>query len=163
MVGLRAGYRRCKCTGAGLGITRIPQPGCWRMDLQASGKPGWPQLHCASHPGAETLRAPGVSLAVSLYSYPPSFTRFSSQISSKNSGVIFGATYALAQIASWSDGAQVIVDSQALEHVSVLLESPSPDVREWTCKLVGNLAGHKSTAPAVLELNPCERLVSLLQ
>ena len=71
--------------------------------------------------------------------------------------------YALAQVALHSDGAQAIVDVKELNHVLVLLESPHSDVRKWTCGLVGVLALHESTARAIMKLNPCVQLVSLLQ
>ncbi|KAJ6553192.1 armadillo-type protein [Mycena capillaripes] len=78
-------------------------------------------------------------------------------------GVIEQATYALSQIAGWLDGAQAIVDAQMLDHILELLNSRSPDVRNWTCELAENLASHKSTAPAVLELNPSKQFVFLLR
>ncbi|KAF8196795.1 armadillo-type protein [Mycena galopus ATCC 62051] len=72
------------------------------------------------------------------------------------------AVYALSRIAQSEDGAQAIVKSQATDHVLMLLESPNPYTRQWTCNLVGVLASHGSTAPAILELNMWARIVSLL-
>jgi hypothetical protein len=111
--------------------------------------------------------------------------RFSPSNSDEDSEVIVEATWALSEIAQWLDGAQAIVDAKALDHVLIspkpdisfdkatnyerlvviLLESPKSEVREWTCQLVGRLASHYSTAPAIfeLELKPCVRLVSLLR
>ncbi|KAJ6581169.1 armadillo-type protein [Mycena capillaripes] len=77
--------------------------------------------------------------------------------------VILGAVYALSQIARWPDGAQDIVDARALEHVMGLLQSPSRRIRRWTCQLVGRLADHDSTAPAVVELNLPGFIMSLIR
>ncbi|KAJ7355546.1 armadillo-type protein [Mycena albidolilacea] len=71
-------------------------------------------------------------------------------------------TYALSQIARWVDGAKAIIEAKVLDHVLPLLESSNPDTRKWACELVGNLAGHKSTAPTILKLNPSVLLVSWL-
>ncbi|KAF7356837.1 hypothetical protein MVEN_01019300 [Mycena venus] len=73
------------------------------------------------------------------------------------------ATYALAQIALWSDGARAIVAAQMLDRVFELIGSPHWDVRLWACELVGRLAGHESTAPAILKLKPWKWLVPLLK
>jgi hypothetical protein len=71
--------------------------------------------------------------------------------------------HTLCQILFWLDDVQAIFEAKTLDHILGLLNSLSPDVRKWTCRLVGRLAGHESTAPAVLQLKPCERLVSLLR
>jgi len=63
--------------------------------------------------------------------------------SDQDSEVMADATYALSRIADWVDGAQAIVDAKA--------------------RLVAWLAGHDSVAPAVLKLNVCVLLVSLLR
>ncbi|KAJ7355612.1 armadillo-type protein [Mycena albidolilacea] len=76
--------------------------------------------------------------------------------------VVCQATYALSQIARWADGAKDLVDAKVLDHVLRLLESPNPDTQKWACKLIGNLASHKSTARAILKLNLSMQLVSLL-
>ncbi|KAF7330837.1 hypothetical protein MVEN_02423000 [Mycena venus] len=77
--------------------------------------------------------------------------------------VVKTAMHALAQIAQWSDGAEAIVDTRPLGHALELLKSPRPEIRQWTCTLVARLASHESTAPAILELKLCERLVSLMR
>ncbi|KAJ7830051.1 armadillo-type protein [Mycena olivaceomarginata] len=76
--------------------------------------------------------------------------------------LVHWVTYALSQITLWADGAKGVVDAKVLDHVLRLLKSPNPDTRESASKLVGNLASHESTAPAVLKLNPSVQLVSLL-
>jgi hypothetical protein len=76
--------------------------------------------------------------------------------------LVHWVTYALSQIALWVDGAKGVVDAKALDHVLRLLKSPNPDTRELASRLVGNLALHESTAPAVLKLNPSMQLVSSL-
>jgi hypothetical protein len=70
--------------------------------------------------------------------------------------------FALSRIAKWVDGAKGVVDAKVLDHVLRLLKSPNPDIQEWASNLVGWVASHKSTAPAVLKLNPSVQLVSLL-
>jgi len=89
--------------------------------------------------------------------------RFSFSISDEDPRVIEGATYALSQIARWSDGAQAIVEAKALDYVLMLLESQRPTIREWTCELLGRLVCHESSVPMVLELQACVRLVCLLE
>ncbi|KAJ7850054.1 armadillo-type protein [Mycena olivaceomarginata] len=71
-------------------------------------------------------------------------------------------THTLSQIARWEEGAESVVDTKALDHVLVLLESPNPMTRKWACALTGYLAFHNSTAPAISKLNPSVQLVSLL-
>ncbi|KAJ7355589.1 armadillo-type protein [Mycena albidolilacea] len=80
----------------------------------------------------------------------------------KHSGVIREATAALTRLSRWVDGAKGVVDANALDHVLRLLESPNPDTRESASELVGRVARHESTAPAVLKLNPSVQLVSSL-
>ncbi|KAJ7051423.1 armadillo-type protein [Mycena amicta] len=77
--------------------------------------------------------------------------------------VIEAAMYALSWIVSWQEGAEAASAAKALDHVMELLQHPSSEVRKWTCWAVGKIAGHKSTSMAVLELNPCPQLVSLLR
>jgi polysaccharide deacetylase 2 family uncharacterized protein YibQ len=76
--------------------------------------------------------------------------------------LVYQATYTLSQIAQWVDGMKGVVDAKVLDHISRLLESPNPDTQQRASILVGNLACHESTAPAVLKLNPSVQLVSLL-
>ncbi|KAJ6485871.1 armadillo-type protein [Mycena sanguinolenta] len=75
--------------------------------------------------------------------------------------LVESAMYTSCQIARWVDGAKAMIDAKVLEYVS--FESPTPSIRRWACELVGMLASHESTAPAVLKLNPCGRLVSFLE
>ncbi|KAJ7493040.1 armadillo-type protein [Mycena galericulata] len=74
--------------------------------------------------------------------------------------VIQEATYALAILAYWADGAHVIIKS--LPQLSELLESANDWVRLNACTLIRNLARHDSSLAAILAANPFERLVSLL-
>ncbi|KAJ7120193.1 armadillo-type protein [Mycena epipterygia] len=72
--------------------------------------------------------------------------------------------YALACISAGSEhGARAVVVAHALDHFSQLLQSPNPDVVRLTCWLLANIARHASLNPAVLELHPFTRLVSLIQ
>ncbi|KAJ6589195.1 armadillo-type protein [Mycena capillaripes] len=107
------------------------------MDVLIIGKPGVAQVHCAGH--------------------------FRVQTFDEDPGVIGQATYALAEILRWLDGAQAIAEEKTLDHVLELLSSQSSKTRKRTCKLVGRLASHESTASTVLELNPSEQLVFLLR
>ncbi|KAF7350485.1 hypothetical protein MVEN_01354100 [Mycena venus] len=79
-----------------------------------------------------------------------------------NSEVTEWATYALSEISKWSEGAHTLVDAKVQDNVLVLFESSSPDIRKWTCRLVGRLASHRSTVATVLELDPCKQLAFLL-
>jgi hypothetical protein len=69
----------------------------------------------------------------------------------------------LSQIAWWPDGAEAVVEGKAPDYLAELLGSPAAPVREFACYLVGDLADHNSTAPTIMNINPCVRLVSLLQ
>ncbi|KAJ7624026.1 armadillo-type protein [Mycena polygramma] len=71
------------------------------------------------------------------------------------------AIHALAKISGTADGAQTVVNADALLHVQDLLKSTNAQVRRWSCQLLGNLARHDSTVAAVLEISPCVQLVSL--
>ncbi|KAF8196694.1 armadillo-type protein [Mycena galopus ATCC 62051] len=69
----------------------------------------------------------------------------------------------LARAARFSEvDAHAVVDSPVLSHVAKMLESPDSRTSA-ACELLGSLSRHTSTAPAVLDLNPCERLMSLLR
>jgi hypothetical protein len=98
--------------------------------------------------------------------------------SDEDDEIIAEATYALSQIARWSadkvmdtlfhvdqwlTGTQAIVDAIAPDYILKLSRSRSPDIRKWTCELVGRLAAYKSTAPIILELNLSVHLVVLLR
>jgi len=85
-----------------------------------------------------------------------------SLLGDQDSQVIQWATYPLFQIVRSLEGAQATLDSGALEHILALLESPSRKVQKRACIVVGMLAVHESAAPALLELKPCARLVTLL-
>ncbi|KAJ6527583.1 armadillo-type protein [Mycena vulgaris] len=79
----------------------------------------------------------------------------------ENLEVITCATDALDEISQWPDGAQAAVDAKVLDYMATLLGSSEARICQYTCFLVGKLAMHASTAPAVLELGLCRQLVSL--
>ncbi|KAJ6545636.1 armadillo-type protein [Mycena capillaripes] len=79
-----------------------------------------------------------------------------------NPKVIESAAETLCSITTSPEGAQAAVDMDVLNCVAELLSSPNDSVRRWTCSMLGWLAYHKSTVPAVLSANPCQPLVSLL-
>ncbi|KAJ7488353.1 armadillo-type protein [Mycena latifolia] len=72
------------------------------------------------------------------------------------------ASYALARITEWPDGARDVVNAKAPEYIVGLLESGSTAAKGWACRILGNLAHHKCTAAALLGFNACRPLVSLL-
>jgi hypothetical protein len=69
----------------------------------------------------------------------------------------------LAQVAAWPNGAQAAVNANVVDHLTELLRSPSVEVQKASCILIRELVYHDSIAPAVLTMNPCVLLVSLLQ
>ncbi|KAJ6545886.1 armadillo-type protein [Mycena vulgaris] len=76
-----------------------------------------------------------------------------------NDEVIVSAMYALSRIAALSDAAQAMVDARVLDCTAELLDSQNADIRMWTCKLLRQLAAHRTTVAAVLAMNHCEQLV----
>ncbi|KAJ6523399.1 armadillo-type protein [Mycena vulgaris] len=76
-----------------------------------------------------------------------------------NLGVIESAAYALLWSANSPDGAQAVVDSNALDCTMGLLRISSGLVLARTCTLLDHLVAHKSTASAVLSLYYCTQLV----
>ncbi|KAF8192725.1 armadillo-type protein [Mycena galopus ATCC 62051] len=85
-----------------------------------------------------------------------------SLLSNTNSAIISRAGDTLFQIARSEDGAQAIVNANAKDYILVLLNSPSTKVWESTCRLVGILSSYESTAPAILDIESCTQIVSLL-
>ncbi|KAJ7494208.1 armadillo-type protein [Mycena latifolia] len=73
------------------------------------------------------------------------------------------ASRALVAIANWPDGAEATVAAQILDHVPQWFTSPRPSMHRSRCWLLENLAQHKSIAGAVMDLAPCERLVTILE
>ncbi|KAJ7880372.1 armadillo-type protein [Mycena olivaceomarginata] len=81
--------------------------------------------------------------------------------------VMVWVIHKLAHILRRLEGARAIVDAKLLDRVLELrilelLYSPIIDIQASTCKLVGRLASHEPTAPAILKLNPSTRLANLL-
>ncbi|KAF7360410.1 hypothetical protein MVEN_00770900 [Mycena venus] len=58
--------------------------------------------------------------------------------------------------------ARAVVDSPVFYHIAQMLRSPDTRLRSASCVLLVNLASHECIAPAILELDFCEQLVSLL-
>ncbi|KAJ7697814.1 armadillo-type protein [Mycena rosella] len=77
-------------------------------------------------------------------------------------GVVESAAKALNWIAHSSEGAQAAVEGNVLDFVADLLESPSVEVRAWTCEMLAGLASHERTMNAVFGIKPCAQLVLLL-
>ncbi|KAJ6485870.1 armadillo-type protein [Mycena sanguinolenta] len=73
------------------------------------------------------------------------------------------AMLALSAIARAVEGAQAVVRAKATDHILIFLAAARPEVLAWTCDLVGALASHEATAPSVLKLKLCARLVPFLR
>ncbi|KAJ7479050.1 armadillo-type protein [Mycena latifolia] len=73
------------------------------------------------------------------------------------------AIWALCMIASCAEGARAVVDAEILECVGPVLESPGTNDILHTCRILGELARHKTTLKALLAVRPCSQLVCLLQ
>ncbi|KAJ6545643.1 armadillo-type protein [Mycena capillaripes] len=85
-----------------------------------------------------------------------------SRLCGGNPTVSKSAAATLYRIVTSSEGAQAAVDANVLECMAELLSSPKASVRRWSCKMLGQLVCHKSTVRAVMSVNPCQPLVSLL-
>ncbi|KAF8192741.1 hypothetical protein K438DRAFT_855903 [Mycena galopus ATCC 62051] len=59
--------------------------------------------------------------------------------------------------------ASAVVNSLVFPHVTRMLGSPNPGVCISSCRLLQSLLSQSSVAAAVLELKPCEQLLSLLR
>ncbi|KAJ6563032.1 armadillo-type protein [Mycena vulgaris] len=70
---------------------------------------------------------------------------------------------ALSPLATSLDGAHAVLNSETLNHLAELVQSPHTQVRKWTCQMIGNLARHDVTAMHVSGRGPCGQLVSLLR
>ncbi|KAJ7494136.1 armadillo-type protein [Mycena latifolia] len=67
----------------------------------------------------------------------------------------------LMYIADSPVGAEGVMAANALPYLLDGLGSPSSPVRGAACYLTCKLAGHQSTAAAVIDLNPCKQLVAI--
>jgi hypothetical protein len=136
------------------------------MDLPIGCKISEARVHYTSHFGLRRVRAGTLQPAAvphAVTSVTLLEKRFSFSISDQCVDVVEWATDALIHIAQWEDGARGIVDAdETLNPVWDLLESGNPNVREWSCYLMGTLAGHEFIVPTILELEPCVPLVCLL-
>ncbi|KAJ7478331.1 armadillo-type protein [Mycena latifolia] len=80
----------------------------------------------------------------------------------KHLGVTESAAKALAWLAKSLEGAQAAIDANVLDYVPDLLRCSNTGVREWTCAVLAELAGHDSVRGAMASVMPCPQLVSLL-
>ncbi|KAJ6612541.1 armadillo-type protein [Mycena sp. CBHHK59/15] len=71
------------------------------------------------------------------------------------------AISAMANISNHLDGAHTVVDAHALDLVPQLLDSPAEVVLQHTCKMLAQIAQHKTLTGAILDVKPCVQLVSL--
>ncbi|KAJ7448788.1 armadillo-type protein [Mycena latifolia] len=81
----------------------------------------------------------------------------------EDSSVADDAFEAISSIANSASGAEAAVAAQVLDYVVQRLASPATWIRGSACRLIGKLAAHTCTAGAVVDVNPCEGLVSLLR
>ncbi|KAJ7493904.1 armadillo-type protein [Mycena latifolia] len=95
-------------------------------------------------------------------SSPTLLTQLGVLLRHETSAVVEGAAKVLTLVATTPDGARSVVDANVLDYMAELLEYPEPGVQLWMCELLAKLAWHDSTRDAVLCVNPCMRLVSLL-
>ncbi|KAJ7799397.1 armadillo-type protein [Mycena olivaceomarginata] len=74
------------------------------------------------------------------------------------------AMRALSKIACWPDGAAAVVDAGTLDPLlDEIFESTVGLLCSWTCVMLAELVRNQSTAFALLNCNPCRRLVALLR
>ncbi|KAJ7203285.1 armadillo-type protein [Mycena pura] len=72
------------------------------------------------------------------------------------------AALALANLSLWIQGAESVVNTKSLEYSLALLNCTDAKAQAYACIMLGNLSDHEATWPAVLAINPCLQLVSLL-
>ncbi|KAJ7056018.1 armadillo-type protein [Mycena amicta] len=85
--------------------------------------------------------------------------------SDSNESIQRDSLLALVQLSQWPAGAEAIIDTTLLARTPILLSAPQSIVRAHTCQLLGRLCIHASVpaaGTAVLSMNPCEQLVSLV-
>ncbi|KAJ7318322.1 armadillo-type protein [Mycena albidolilacea] len=85
-------------------------------------------------------------------------------LSDDDEGVVFEAMVALSTIADSVDGAAAVVEAGALNRVDEFLQSGCKRLSLTACILLYNLADHnsKGTTQAILDVNPCPKIVLLL-
>jgi hypothetical protein len=64
--------------------------------------------------------------------------------------VVLAAMHTLSEIAVWPNGAQAILDTTTMDHITQFLESPDTKVRERTSRTMDNLSLHLPVAVAFL-------------
>ncbi|KAJ7246619.1 armadillo-type protein [Mycena rebaudengoi] len=77
-------------------------------------------------------------------------------------GVLEDVIFALSEISAWSKGAEAILAIGALDFLANLIASRNARIQEHACRLVGNLASHKTTAMELLQGGSVLQLVALL-
>ncbi|KAJ7494065.1 hypothetical protein FB451DRAFT_1388175 [Mycena latifolia] len=70
---------------------------------------------------------------------------------------------ALTIIAHWPDGAEATLAAHVLDHVPQWFTSQGHSMRDSACRFLVNLAQHKSTAGAVMDLETSAQLVTILE
>ncbi|KAJ6570801.1 armadillo-type protein [Mycena vulgaris] len=94
---------------------------------------------------------------------PKPCLRLVSLLRDTNTYCIESAMFALAVIAEDRQGAQAAVNAKVLDYVAELLDSSNHHTRRRTCKMLAHLAYNRSTVGAILHMEPCRRLLSLLR
>ncbi|KAJ6568510.1 hypothetical protein B0H19DRAFT_1256270 [Mycena capillaripes] len=72
------------------------------------------------------------------------------------------ALYALSKLSFHAEGAEAVVESNALHDAATHLNSPVIDIRKFACELLGHVAQHEETLSWVVSIDPCPKLVSML-
>ncbi|KAJ7677104.1 armadillo-type protein [Mycena polygramma] len=80
-----------------------------------------------------------------------------------DTAIVATAVYVLSLITKRSHGAKTLVDDITAATVIQLLNSPDPQVRRWTCDMLGNLVQHSATSMAVVQAIPRQTLEALLR
>lgn len=75
----------------------------------------------------------------------------------------YNALYALSTIAYWADGATAVVEAGVLQLVDELVESRTPSVPQLTAVMLLHVVNHPSMVVAVLGVNACRALVTLIR
>ncbi|KAJ7435061.1 armadillo-type protein [Mycena latifolia] len=77
--------------------------------------------------------------------------------------VVDRAAKVLAILTRSDEGAHAAADAKVLDCMDELLASSDPQICRRACQIIEALANHGTTAPAVLNVNPCIRLTALLR
>ncbi|KAJ7204315.1 armadillo-type protein [Mycena haematopus] len=110
------------------------------------------------HSGNLGLHAETEAAVISINPY----ARLVSFLSDPDNDLRRCALYALAKLSIRTEGAQAVVEANALHDALTRLSSPVIEIRKFACELLGHVAQHEETLPWVISLDPCAQLVNML-